>query len=247
MHGLSEANCPALRERPVLNPCIAELARRIGLLIALLACVVLVGCSTPVRLGDTAPAPKPHTSPRRGETVSVEKPGEAPASAPGSSSEASATTGLLRVSLTDAPAPLNVEKVLVTISSVQVHRATAEGASEKGDDSGWHTVVEAPHTFELLALRDVRAFLGAAELATGKYTQIRLSVTEALATIDGTEHQLKVPSDKLKLVSPFTVGAGQTTEVTLDFDATKSIHAASKKYMMKPTIKVIVEGPAPSE
>jgi hypothetical protein len=64
-----------------------------------------------------------------------------------------------------------------------------------------------------------------------------------VATIDGAEHSLKVPSGRIKLVHPFTIEVGRTTKLTLDFDAQKSIHAAGKKYMMRPTIKVIVKDP----
>jgi len=152
-------------------------------------------------------------------------------------------TGLLEISLTDAPPDLNVEKALVTISSVQVHLAGEEEAPDKETEAGWFTAVEAAQTFDLIALRDTEAFLGSAELEPGKYTQIRLSVDEAVATIDGAEHSLKVPSGRIKLVHPFTIEVGRTTKLTLDFDAQKSIHAAGKKYMMRPTIKVIVEGP----
>ncbi len=65
---------------------------------------------------------------------------------------------------------------------------------------------------------------------------------KALVTIDGTEHDLKIPSKKIKLIKPFDITANQTTTITLDFDAQKSIHAAGKdKYIMRPTIKVIQE------
>lgn len=151
-------------------------------------------------------------------------------------------TGLLEISLTDAPPDLNVEKALVTISSVQVHLAGEEAPDEE-TKAGWFTVAEAAQTFDLIALRDAEAFLGSAELEPGKYTQIRLSVDKAVATIDGAQHSLKVPSGRIKLVHPFTIEAGRTTKLTLDFDAQKSIHAAGKKYMMRPTIKVTVEGP----
>jgi hypothetical protein len=147
-----------------------------------------------------------------------------------------ATTGLLEIMLTDAPPDLNVEKALVTISSVEVHRAGGDD-----DDKGWITVVAAAQIFDLIAVKDAEAFLGSAELASGKYTQVRLHVEKAMATIDGTEYELQVPSEKIKLNHPFTIEPGSTTKLTLDFDAQKSIHQAGKKYMLKPTIKVTSE------
>jgi hypothetical protein len=153
----------------------------------------------------------------------------------------SATTGLLEIMLTDAPPDLNVEKALVTISSVEVHRAGEDDDGEDDDDKGWITVVETAQTFDLIAVKEAEAFLGSAELAPGKYTQIRLHVEKAVATIDGTEHELKVPSEKIKLNHPFTIEPGSITKLTLDFDAQKSIHQAGRKYMLKPTIKVVTE------
>jgi hypothetical protein len=153
-----------------------------------------------------------------------------------------ATTGLLEIMLTDAPPDLNVEKALVTISSVEVHRAgEGDDGEDDEDDKGWITVVETARAFDLIAVKDAEAFLGSAELASGKYTQIRLHVEKAVATIDGTEYELKVPSEKIKLNHPFTIEPGSTTKLTLDFDAQKSIHQAGKKYMLKPTIKVTSE------
>lgn len=194
--------------------------RRVSVLVLLLVCVALVGCSPQMQDQDVAP-------------------GEAP----GISAGAEVSTGLVEIFVTDDPPVLNIEKALITISGVQVHRATEEEAPDEETEAGWFTVVETAQTFDLIELRDAKAFLGSAELEAGRYTQVRLIVEEALATIDGTEHTLKVPSGTIKLVHPFTVEVGQTTELTLDFDAEESIHAAGKKYIMRPTIKLIVEGP----
>ena len=192
--------------------------RRVSLLVLLFVCVALVGCSPQVR--DVAPGEAPDTS-----------------------TGAEVGTGFVEIFITDDPPVLNIEKALITISGVRVHRATEEEASDEETEAGWLPVVETAQTFDLIELRDTKAFLGSAELEAGRYTQIRLTVEEALVTIDGTEHALKVPSGTIKLVHPFTVEAGQTTELTLDFDAEESIHAAGNKYMMRPTIKLVVEGP----
>ena len=53
-------------------------------------------------------------------------------------------------------------------------------------------------------------------------------------------HNLKIPSNKVKLVKTFWIYENETTVLTLDFDVYKSIHEiGNNKYMMKPTIKVI--------
>ena len=223
-------------------------ATRATIALLLLACIVLVACSAQTESRGVATSVAPDTGSSDAEAApEVKTEGVAPAAVPTTGSSADATTGLLRISLTDAPAVLDLQKAMVTISSVQVHRAAEGEADDKETESGWYTIVEAPATFDLIALLDVRAFLGSAEMSPGKYTQVRLSVDDAMVTIGGTEHQLTVPSGKIKLVHPFTIEAGQTTELTLDFDAQESVHAAGRKYMMRPTIKVIVEGPASGE
>lgn len=118
------------------------------------------------------------------------------------------------------------------------------GQEEDGSDAGWYTIVEESQTFDLIALQDVTELLGEKNLTAGKYTQIRLTIESATIVLNtsGTfeEHNLEIPSGKLKLIKPFTIVDNETTVLTLDFDVYKSIHeTGSGKYMMKPTIKVI--------
>ena len=145
-------------------------------------------------------------------------------------------TGILVMQITDQP-KLNIEKALVTVSNVEVHLAGVDNATE----AGWFTVVSEAKTFDLVAIKDIKEFLGSAELTAGKYTQIRLNVNKAIVTIDGIEYDLEVPSEKIKLIKPFDIEVNKTTILTLDFDAQKSIHAAGDKYIMKPTITVMQE------
>ncbi|NIO20918.1 MAG: DUF4382 domain-containing protein [Candidatus Aenigmarchaeota archaeon] len=146
-------------------------------------------------------------------------------------------TGTLVLQITDKPA-LNIEKAEVTISKIQVHVA------EAGNESGWTTVVEEGQTFDLVAIKDVKEFLGSKELSAGIYTQIRLDVDSAKVTIDGEENDLTIPSKTVKLVKSFEIKEGETTTLTLDFDAEQSVHeTGSGKYMMKPTIKVLSSRP----
>ena len=118
-----------------------------------------------------------------------------------------------------------------------------------GDDdnstAGWYTIVNESQ-FDLIALQNVTELLGEENLPVGKYTQIRLIVEEAIITINEsgnkTEYNLKIPSNKVKLIKPFWIYENETTVLTLDFDVYKSIHKTGKdKYIMKPTIKVIQE------
>lgn len=147
-------------------------------------------------------------------------------------------TGTLVLQITDAPGDLNITSAIVTISTVEVHLASGGNNSTVG----WYTVVEGPNTYDLVEIKDVKEFLGTTELSSGIYTQIRLHVDEAKATIDGVEYDLSVPSSSIKLVSGFWINESQTTTLTLDFDVNESIHkTGNDKYIFQPTIKVIHE------
>jgi len=147
-----------------------------------------------------------------------------------------AGTGNLVLQITDQP-NLNIQKADVTISKIQVHMASQNESNE----SSWITVLEGPQTFDLVAIKDVKEFLGEKELAAGTYTQIRLDVEKALVTINGTEFNLTIPSKTVKLVRSFQIAENQTTVLTLDFNAQDSIHAAGDKYIMTPAIQIIQE------
>ena len=113
-------------------------------------------------------------------------------------------------------------------------------------EAGWYTIVEESQTFDLIALQDVKEELGLKNLSVGKYTQIRLTVEKAEITINNSGdievHDLKIPSNKVKLIKSFWIYKDETTVLTLDFDVYESVHkTGSDKYIMKPTIKVIQE------
>lgn len=146
-------------------------------------------------------------------------------------------TGTLSLKLTDAPTDLNIEKAVITISQVAVHKA---GADE--NESSWTTVVSEPQVFDLITLVNVSTLLGEKELGVGDYTQVRLSIDSAVVTIDGQDFPLEVPSDKLKLTKGFSIEEGKTTVLTLDFDAKESIKDnGNEDYKLNPVIKIIQE------
>ena len=110
--------------------------------------------------------------------------------------------------------------------------------------AGWYTIANESQTFDLIALQNVTDVLGEENLSAGKYTQIRLTVERALITINNSVeigvHDLKIPSNKVKLTKSFWIYEDEITVITLDFDVQKSVHrTGNDKYIMKPTIKVI--------
>ena len=162
--------------------------------------------------------------------------------------EQALATGTLKLYLCDAPLDAdNVTGVYITINGIQCHL-----------DNQWITCeeFEGPQTYNLLELTGGNsALLGELTLPTGKYTQIRfmLDISEKgshkanpgcyIEFADNSTEPLFAPSgDKTgyKAIGRFEVIANETVEVTADFDARKAVVAAGSSYILKPTIKLIV-------
>ncbi len=163
-----------------------------------------------------------------------------------------ATTGSLVVRMHDHPIE-SADHVYVTIESVEVFRTV--------DDVEEHvTVTSVPGQYDLLELQHgVEAVLGGGEFTPGEYHSIRLIVSrdskhdmktlpadqlKNYIVVEGTPYPLVVPSGEktgIKLVKHFTITAGVTTVLTLDFDVRKSIHKCGRRhvYRLKPRIKVV--------
>ena len=110
--------------------------------------------------------------------------------------------------------------------------------------AGWYTIIEESQEFDLIELQNVTDILGEENLSAGKYTQIRLTVEQAEITINNSGtievHDMKIPSNKVKLIKAFWIYENETTELTLDFDVYESVHqTGNNKFIMKPTIKII--------
>lgn len=162
------------------------------------------------------------------------------------------STGYLRVYLVDAPAVYeDLEALNIVFREVKVHAGDDEGAEEDDEDGGWITVMsdtlpETERTFDLLELvGGVSALMGEAELEADHYTQLRIVIESATVTIAGETSPVKVPSGPqsgLKLIGGWDVDPGVITSLTLDFDASQSLHEAppgSGNFMLKPTIRLV--------
>ncbi len=165
--------------------------------------------------------------------------------------------GTLKLSITDSPIDTDgITGVYITFIDVMYHNP---------DNDGWYSFedFEGPQVYNLLDLtRGETDLLGFFELEAGTYTQLRFMLETPtmgggnhsnpgcwLEFEDGSEVPLFVPSGAqtgYKAVGQFTVPANGTVSVTADFDVRKSVVKAgnSGKYILKPTIRLVVDDQA---
>ena len=106
------------------------------------------------------------------------------------------------------------------------------------------TLKTQPFYFDLLALQDVSETLSETEIPAGNYTMIWMHVLTANATYpDGTDSDLRVPSDTIKVLLKPHLSLEESGEVTvlidLQPDDVNSI-AVSKNLNLRPVIKAVV-------
>jgi hypothetical protein len=165
------------------------------------------------------------------------------------------TTGGLVVQMHDHPIASTepIDHVYVTIDGVEVARMV-DGKEVR------ETVESTPGQYDLLELQHgIEAVIGGGSFPPGDYHWIRLDVARDTKhdidhlpadqlnnyiTVAGTPYPLVVPSGEqtgIKLGHHFTITAGVTTVLTLDFDVRKSVHRCGHHhvYRLKPRIRVV--------
>jgi hypothetical protein len=157
-------------------------------------------------------------------------------------------TGTLKLYLSDAPIDAeNVTGVYITIEEIQYHL-----------NDQWITFGEfvGPATYNLLELTGGNfTLLGNFTLPAGNYTQIRfmLDIPEFgsyyansgcyIKFADNSTQPLFVPSGNetgYKAIGQFTVPVDGTVEVTADFNVREAVVLADSHYILKPTIKLVI-------
>ena len=78
--------------------------------------------------------------------------------------------GIIEIRVTDPP-PADVTHAFVTLTNIEVLKVS-------DNVSGWIPIIIAEVTFDLMAVAEVAAVLGSANVTTGKFTQIRMDVEE---------------------------------------------------------------------
>ncbi|MBW3581523.1 MAG: DUF4382 domain-containing protein [Euryarchaeota archaeon] len=162
---------------------------------------------------------------------------------PGGGTAGTTGTGTMTTYIKDA-ATDEFSEIWIRFSEVTVHKAGEDGNetdNETSDDSQWVVVVDTPRTLDLLRFSDEgsKAFLGADELAAGRYTQIRINITEAwgVRASDGENVTITVAQTEAKVVRTFTVEANTTTQVVIDLDLDRSVRQqGTQGWRMTPVI-----------
>ena len=171
------------------------------------------------------------------------------------------STGIVSMSITDAkpllpePSQKEITNVFITIDEVLVHKSGG-GWVEMGLPQS-----PTPFTIDLLqySTGNTTELVPPVAIESGKYTQIRLSVTNAFMIIhdlisDTTEDvPITIPSENLKTDKnfDFTVpvnedGTGNentAVDITIDFDLSKSIvvegPVGNESYKLKPVLHIV--------
>jgi hypothetical protein len=168
--------------------------------------------------------------------------------------ETAQAKGTLQVIVTDAPPEEEVTSIMVTVESVEVHKAVAGQEEQQqsttnstDEEAGWLPldILEGKETFDLLQIQGIEEVLAVIELEAGNYTQIRMTIDNVQVKLgDGDLQDVTLPSGKLKFTHPFDIVEGQTTALLFDFDAEKSVNiAGSGKIIVKPVIKLSMTKP----
>ena len=157
----------------------------------------------------------------------------------GGGGDATSNSGTVSMSVTDAKPllPENVTNFYVEFSEIWVHKSG--GAWEE------LPLVESPYTIDLLQFQDgnTTELVPPTVLNSGKYTQVRFVVSNAMIRIDNQEDWVvEIPSENLKTDKNFTVDveSGTAIDLVVHFDLSLSIVVSGEEsdpvYKLKPVL-----------
>ncbi len=160
----------------------------------------------------------------------------------------------LNVYLTDAPFPIDlVSKTIVNIDKIEIRKQVSDST-----EAEFIVLSEEPFQIDLLSLSNgLTEQLASVDLDAGEYDMIRMHVSDSkIILTDQTEFVLKIPSGsssglKVKIEPGMVISAGQTVDVLLDFDVSKSFVAKGNwkggqlnGFNFKPVVRCVLLGMA---
>ena len=162
--------------------------------------------------------------------------------------------GTVNLYLTDAPFPIEmVAKTVVTIDKVEIRKQETDSA-----EASFVVLTEDPMEIDLLTLSNgITEQLASVELEAGTYDMIRMHVSDSKVELnDESQFDLKIPSGsssglKIKIDPAIEISDGQTADVLLDFDVSKSFVVKGnwkggkiKGFNFKPVVRCVLLGQA---
>lgn len=160
----------------------------------------------------------------------------------------------LNVYLTDAPFPIDlVSKTIVNIDKIEIRKQASDST-----EAEFIVLSEELFQIDLLSLSNgLTEQLASVDLDAGEYDMIRMHVSDSkIILTDQTEFELKIPSGsssglKVKIEPDMVISAGQTVDVLLDFDVSKSFVAKGNwkggqlnGFNFKPVVRCVLLGMA---
>lgn len=155
-----------------------------------------------------------------------------------------ACSGSLDINLTDTPVD-NASSVVVDFTGVELHNTNGKTVT---------ITFPSAEPIDLLQLQNgtLGALLQGASVPTGNYDWLQLNVlanpdTQGQSYIlltSGTQYPLYVPSGSqsaLRILSPFTVTEGRTTQLLVEFDLRQSITSSAadgQNYALVPALRL---------
>lgn len=150
----------------------------------------------------------------------------------------------MNIRLTDAPG--NYQEVNIDVQGVRIRYRPASGDTTQAVGK-WIDLPVDPMKVNLLDLTNgVDTLLASADLDPGHYSELRLMLgSDNTVMVDSMMQNLKVPSGEqsgYKIKFQTDLKAGEEINVSIDFDASQSVHKAgnSGKHILKPVLKAFV-------
>jgi hypothetical protein len=120
-------------------------------------------------------------------------------------------------------------------TSLSITHRQCDGSQRGRRHDTWITFSLNPNrTYDLVQLENETAIIGANKMPVGNYTQIRMHILSAIATINGSIETLTVPSDYIKIPLRFGIQDSNTTIILLDI--TYNSVQVSASHNLRPVI-----------
>lgn len=155
-------------------------------------------------------------------------------------------SGQFELLISDAPADIDdFDSLTVTFSDARVFRAGAEEVNESEDandseagEAGFEVIDIQGQQVDLTQVKGARAeSLVNTTLEAGNYTKIELRASDVTGVVNGSMVQVKLPSEKLQIVRPFTIAPNTTTRFVFDINVVlRGNERNNEGYILKPVI-----------